>query len=510
MMKQALQLRIGQQLTMTPQLQQAIRLLQLPVVELNAELQQALAENVMLEAEEAADTDFERLDIADGRDPVTDGSDDYPGDYGSDRLGAGQADGGDDASGDELPAADATFSDVATGDGGDPGDAGPWADLPAGGNGPGGDGNRPEPADTSHDSLRDHLLWQLELEDFSPREIPLGQALIDALNEAGYLTEPLDAVLATLDPAAGYTLAELEAALGKVQALDPAGIAARNLGECIALQLRLLAADTPALDLALRIAAEALDLVAAGELSMLRRRFGADEPEIEAALRLVRNCHPKPGLSVQTAITEYVIPDVYVRKRDGRWSVDVNRGLAPRLRVNQAYADMVRGDGDHAVLRNQLQEARWLVRSLEIRNETLLKVATCIVERQAAFLDHGDESMRPMVLRDVAEAVQMHESTISRVTSSKYMHTPRGVFEFRHFFSSQVTGDDGSEQSSTAIRARIRKLVAQENPARPLSDSALADLLGKEGIQVARRTVAKYREALGIEPSSERRRRPAR
>jgi RNA polymerase sigma-54 factor len=510
MMKQALQLRIGQQLTMTPQLQQAIRLLQLPVVELNAELQQALAENVMLEAEEAPDTDFERLDIADGRDPVTDGSDDYPTDYGSDRLGAGQADGGDDASGDELPAADATFSDVATGDGGDPGDAGPWSDLPAGGNGPGGDGSRPEPADTSHDSLRDHLLWQLELEDFTPREIPLGQALIDALNEAGYLTEPLDAVLATLDPAAGYTLAELEAALGKVQALDPAGIAARSLGECIALQLRLLAADTPALDLALRIAAEALDLVAAGELSMLRRRFGADETEIEAALRLVRNCHPKPGLSVQTAITEYVIPDVYVRKRDGRWSVDINRGLAPRLRVNQAYADMVRGDGDHAVLRNQLQEARWLVRSLEIRNETLLKVATCIVERQAAFLDHGDESMRPMVLRDVAEAVAMHESTISRVTSSKYMHTPRGVFEFRHFFSSQVTGDDGSEQSSTAIRARIRKLVAQENPARPLSDSALADLLGKEGIQVARRTVAKYREALGIEPSSERRRRPTR
>jgi RNA polymerase sigma-54 factor len=213
---------------------------------------------------------------------------------------------------------------------------------------------------------------------------------------------------------------------------------------------------------------------------------------------------------VQPAVTEYVIPDVYVRKRDGRWVVDINRSLAPRLKVNQAYADLVRGDGDHAVLRNQLQEARWLVRSLEIRNETLMKVAMCIVERQSAFLDHGDEAMRPMVLRDVAEAVQMHESTISRVTSSKYMHTPRGVFEFRHFFSSQVTGDDGSEQSSTAIRARIRKLVAAEDPARPLSDSAIADLLGKEGIQVARRTVAKYREALGIEPSSERRRRPAR
>jgi RNA polymerase sigma-54 factor len=502
MMKPALQLRLSQQLTMTPQLQQAIRLLQLPVVELNAQLQQALADNVMLEADEAPGLGEEPLGIADGRDPVSDSADDG-GDYGL----AADGDGDTSGSSDEGPAADATFSDVVAADGSD---TGLWNELPAAAGSGSGSGDRPEPADTSRDSLRDHLLWQLELEDFSPRELPLGQALIDTVNEAGYLTEPLEAILATLEPAAGYTLAELEAVLAKVQALDPAGVCARNLGECVALQLRQLDPATPGLALALDIATQALDLVAEQELAMLRRRFGVSEDDLNAALRLVRGCHPKPGFVVESGGTEYVIPDVYVRKRDGRWVVEVNRSLAPRLRVNQAYADLVRGDADHAVLRNQLQEARWLVRSLEIRNETLLKVALCIVERQTGFLEHGDEAMKPMVLRDVAEAVQMHESTISRVASSKYMHTPRGVFEFRHFFSSQVAGDDGAGESSTAVRAKIRRLLAQEDPARPLSDSAIADLLGKEGIQVARRTVAKYREAMGIEPSSERRRRPAR
>jgi RNA polymerase sigma-54 factor len=504
MMKPALQLRLSQQLTMTPQLQQAIRLLQLPLVELNAQLQQALAENVMLEAEESGGFGEEPLGIADGRDPVSDPqSDPLPAGFGDDGAGSGLVGDGDaPGDGDDAPAADASFSDVVAGDGGD---NGLWNELPSGGSGGAGDGTRPEPPDTSRDSLRDHLLWQLELEHFAPREIPLGQAIIDAINEAGYLAEPLEVVLATVDPGAGYTLAEAEATLARIQALDPAGVGARNLGECVALQLRQLDPATPGLALAVAIATEALDLVAEGELAILRRRFGVTEADLDAALRLVRTCHPKPGLAVQPSNTEYVIPDVYVRKRDGRWVVEV-----PRLRVNQAYADLVRGDGEHTVLRNQLQEARWLVRSLEIRNETLLKVALCIVERQAAFLEHGDEAMRPMVLRDVAEAVQMHESTISRVTSSKYMHTPRGVFEFRHFFSSHVAGEDGAGESSTAVRAKIRRLVAQEDAARPLSDSAIADLLAKEGIQVARRTVAKYREALGIEPSSERRRRPAR
>lgn len=459
-MKPALQLRLSPQLTMTPQLQQAIRLLQLPVAELSAQLQQALADNVMLEQVEPAEQRPEPVDNV-----------------------------------------------IASEDGAEPR---PWSELPSGGGSWSGDDTRPEQPDNTHESLRDHLLWQLEMEHFSPREIPLGQAIVDAINESGYLTEPLDTILATIDPAADATLADLEATLVKIQALDPVGVGARDLAECIRLQLLQLDPAVPGRELALQIAARGLELVASQDYALLRRQLGAAEDDLAAALALVKACHPKPGLAVQPTTTEYIIPDVFVRRRDGRWVVDINRSIAPRLKVNQVYADLVRGDGDHLVLRNQLQEARWLVRSLEIRHETLMKVAMCIVERQTAFLEQGEEAMRPMVLRDVAEAVAMHESTISRVTANKYMHTPRGVFEFRHFFSSQVSGDDGSEQSSTAVRAKIRRLVGQEDPARPLSDSQLADLLAKEGIQVARRTVAKYRELMGIEPSSERKRRPGR
>jgi RNA polymerase sigma-54 factor len=271
--------------------------------------------------------------------------------------------------------------------------------------------------------------------------------------------------------------------------------------------LRQLDPTVPNRELALTIADQYLDLVAEQQHAMLRRKLGVSDDDLAEALALVRACHPRPGTAVQSSAAEYVVPDVFVRKVDGKWIVEVNHSMAPRLRVNQAYAQMLRGNGEHGALRSQLQEARWLVRSLEIRHETLLKVARCIVERQKEFLEHGEEFMKPMILRDIAEIVQMHESTISRVTSNKYMHTPRGVFELRYFFSSQLSGDDGAEQSSTAIRAKIRKLIAQENADEPLSDSRIAELLHGEGITVARRTVAKYREALKIAPSSERRRR---
>jgi RNA polymerase sigma-54 factor len=350
-------------------------------------------------------------------------------------------------------------------------------------------------------------MWQLETEHFSPREFSIGEALIDAIDDAGYLGESLPAILDMLDPAEGYVLAEIEQTLAKIQALDPAGIGARDLGECLRLQLGQLDPAVPGRDLALAITQDSLDLVAEQQYAILRRRLSVSEEDLDAALALIRHCNPKPGLAIHPAPADYIVPDVYVRKRQGRWQVDLNRAVTPRLKVNQEYANLVRGDSAHTVLRNQLQEARWLVRSLEIRDDTMLKVATCIVERQAEFLDRGDEAMRPMVLKDVAEVVGMHESTISRVTTNKYMYTPRGIFEFRHFFSSQVTGDDGSEQSSTAIRARIRRLISQEDPASPLSDSQLAELLATENIKVARRTVAKYREAMQIEPSSERKRR---
>jgi RNA polymerase sigma-54 factor len=493
MLKPSLQLRVGQQLTMTPQLQQAIRLLQLPILELNAQLQEILDTNVMLEVEESAERE---ADIPGPVEPVEFEA------FGSERAEAKPEDGGDfeydpDESGilpDDAPDS-SLWNEVSA-----PGRGDPWSD----------DDRQAEIADESGQSLRDHLLWQLEMEHFTPREALIGEALIDYVNDDGYLTETTDSILAMLPAGAGFTLAEVEQALAKVQALDPPGVAARDLRECIALQLRQLDPATPGLALAMTVAESHLDLVAEQELAMLRRKLGASDAELEAALALVRTCNPRPGAAIQATRPEYVVPDVFVRKHDGKWVVEVNRSLAPRLRVNQAYAQMLRGNSEHSVLRTQLQEARWLVRSLEIRNDTLLKVANCIVARQADFFEHGEERMKPMILKDVAEAVEMHESTISRVTSGKYMHTPRGVFELRYFFSSQVTGEDGTEQSSTAIRARIRKLIGQESPDSPLSDSRIAELLEADGINVARRTVAKYREAMKIAPSSERKRRTAR
>jgi RNA polymerase sigma-54 factor len=288
------------------------------------------------------------------------------------------------------------------------------------------------------------------------------------------------------------------------------GIGARSLAECVVLQLRQLDRDTPALELAIELAEKHLDLVASRAYGELRRALRASEEDLQDAMALVKGCNPKPGLAVSSARAEYVIPDVFVRKVDNRWQVEISSTGVPRLSVNQTYAKLLRGSGDHAVLRSQLQEARWLIRSLEIRNETLLKVATCIVSRQTEFLDMGDEAMKPMVLKDVAEEIGMHESTISRVTTNKYMHTPRGVFEFKYFFSSHLSSDHGEDQSSTSVRAKIRKLIGAENPKKPLSDSKIAKLLAEDGIKVARRTVAKYREAMNIASSSDRRERPAR
>ncbi len=460
-MKLSLQLKLGQQLTMTPQLQQAIRLLQLPVLELSAQIQQALAENVMLESEDP--------------EPAVP----------------------------ELEEAPVVASE--------PEESGLWTDLPSsGGDAWSDDSRRPELADRSDESLHEHLLWQLEMEHFSPREVVIGQALVDAIDDDGYLTEPLEVIQQSLRGEANFGLEEIEQTLAKLQTLDPAGVGARDIGECIRIQLGQFDGTVPGRDLALRIAADYLDLLAEHQYSQLRRRLGVSDEALDEALALVRSCHPRPGSAIASGRTEYIIPDVYVRKQDGRWIVEVNRSIAPRLKVNQTYAEMLRGNGQHANLRTQLQEARWLVRSLEIRHDTLLKVAMCIVERQVDFLEKGEEAMKPMILRDIAEVVNMHESTISRVTANKYMHTPRGVFEFRYFFSSQLAATDGTEQSSTAIRAKIRRLIGQENPQKPLSDSKIVALLAEEGTRIARRTVAKYREAMKIAPSSERRERPTR
>src|SRR5437588_625157 len=382
MLKPSLQLKLGQQLTMTPQLQQAIRLLQLPALELQAHIRELLETNVMLEPTEEAESTgtFEvQVTAAEHSQPA------------------------ERAAESRVEVLEESWSEHGAG----PAET-PWS---------GDDEERQqEYADASGQSLQDHLLWQLEL------------------------------------------------------------------------------------------ARAHLELLAGREFTLLRRELRVSEEELAAALALVRSCHPHPGAIVSAGAPEYVVPDVFVRRTEHGWGVEINAATLPRVRLNQSYASLIGRNASHATMRAQLQEARWLLKSLEIRHETLMKVARSIVGRQTAFLEHGEEHMRPMILKDIAEAVGMHESTISRVTSGKYMHTPRGVFELRYFFSSQVEGADGAGTSSTAIRAKIRKLVKDEDPEAPLSDGRIAELLSAEGIPVARRTVAKYREAMSIAASNEGRR----
>jgi len=471
MLKPSLQLKLGQQLTMTPQLQQAIRLLQLPALELQAHIRELLETNVMLEQEEAEATGTFEVIVTAAEQPKA--------------------------------AERAAESTVEVLDGGwGEHTAGP-ADTPWSGDD---DERQQEYADASGESLQDHLLWQLELARLEPRELAIARAIVDAVSDDGYLTESLEEIGQTLRPELECSSDEIASVLERVQVLDPAGVGARSVGECIELQLRQLDPSTPGFETALRIARHHLELVAERELSLLRRELRATEEEIASALALVRSCHPRPGATVSAGSAEYVVPDVFVRRTEHGWGVEINPATLPRVRLNQGYASLIGRNASHASMRAQLQEARWLLKSLEIRHETLMKVARSIVERQTAFLEHGEEHMRPMILKDIAEAVTMHESTISRVTSGKYMHTPRGVFELRYFFSSQVEGADGSGTSSTAIRAKIRKLVKDEDPEAPLSDGRIAEILSTEGIPVARRTVAKYREAMGIAASNERRR----
>jgi len=463
MAKLSLQLKLGQQMTMTPQLQQAIRLLQMPVLELNDQLVEALESNVMLEQEDLPENQQQKES-----ETVIDG---------------GEAEQSD------------------------------WENLYSTGSGSSnwtGDEQQFDPPDTENQTLREHLLWQLEMDHFSPRELAIGNAIVECIDEDGYLTETLENILKSLPAAAKFTSDEIETTLQQVQELDPLGVGARSPGECIAIQLRALESSEPCRDVAIDIALNNLDMVAQQDYGNLRRQLSVSDSELDIALALIRSCHPHPGSAIQSNTAQYVVPDVYVHKQDEKWVVEVNRSVTPRIYVNQAYADLLRGDSSNSALQTQLQEAKWLVRSLEIRNDTLTRVAMSIVERQLDFLEGGEELMKPMVLRDIAEKLEMHESTISRVSSSKYMHTPRGVFEFRYFFSSHLSTDDGGEQSSTAIRAKIKRLIGEENPAKPFSDNKITMLLANAGIQVARRTVAKYRESMKILPSSERRERPAR
>ncbi|MFH0351435.1 MAG: RNA polymerase factor sigma-54 [Chromatiales bacterium] len=488
-MKQALQLRLGQSLIMTPQLQQAIRLLQLSTVELSLEVQQALESNMMLEAVED--------EHEDGYGSVTSPeAESLP--YAETPKAASEV---EDVAGaaiaqdipEELPV-DSAWDDVYD------------TSMPQAVSGDYA-GSEIENQRAAGESLKDHLLWQTNLSSITDMDKAIAYAIADALDDDGFLTTSLDELRQSLNQDQ-VELDEIEAVLHWVQRLDPPGVAARSLQECLAIQLSQQDGGNPWLEQARHLVEKHFDLLAERDYVRLARRMKLSREELQQVVALIQTMNPRPGAHLRDARVEYIVPDVHVRKKTGAWQVELNAEVIPHLRVNPYYASMVRradNSQDNTSLRTHLQEARWFIKSLQSRSQTLLRVATAIVERQRAFLEHGDVAMKPLVLHDIAEVLGMHESTISRVTTRKYMHTPRGIYELKYFFSSHLSTSAGGECSSTAIRAVIKKLIAAENSLKPLSDSKLAAVLSVQGINVARRTVAKYREAMAIPPSNERR-----
>jgi RNA polymerase sigma-54 factor len=489
-MKNALQLRLSQHLALTPQLQQSIRLLQLSTLELNQEIEQALADNPLLERDDDPLATAFRI-TADGaivsRTAQANGTE-VPGEVGADRP-----EGINDEPRDAADEHDGLHDWGAGGRGerASDDDEGPlsWASV--------------------QPNLADHLRTQLAVTTASARDRALVELLIEALDEDGYLATPLPELLALCPPEAGVELDELTAALALLQSFDPPGVGARSAAECLAIQLdaMLREPDPPApaatLALAKRIVSEHLPLLAARDYAKLRKLLETDDDALREAHALIRRLNPHPGVGFATAGPDYVVPDVYVRRVRNRWVAQLNPEVMPRLRVNQSYAAIVKrekGSEGQTPWSARLQEARWLIRNIQQRFETILRVAQAIVDRQQNFFTHGEIAMRPLVLREIADTVGLHESTISRVTSNKYMATPFGVFELKYFFGSHVATETGGAASSTAIRALIKQLIGAEDPKNPLSDSRLAELLGEQGIVVARRTVAKYREALKIAP----------
>lgn len=479
-MKPTLQLRLGQQLTMTPQLQQAIRLLQLSTLELQQEIQEAIESNPLLEVEE--------------NEPSGDESS-YDNDTSS-QLETSEAMAQNDIP-DDLPT-DSTWDDTFTTNAG----------TSSSGVGSGGEDSDYIYQGETSANLQDHLIWQMELTPFSETDRAIALAIIDAIDESGYLTVSSEDILESVaSENLDVELDEVEAVLKRLQHFDPLGVGARSAQECMLIQLNQIAPDTPWLDEAISIIKEHMDLLANRDYRTLSRKTKLKEEELREVMRLIHTLEPRPGNAVVELDAQYIVPDVSVQKKAGRWVVELNPDSMPKIRVNDqyaAFAKQTRNSDDSQFIRSHLQEAKWFIKSLESRNETLMKVANCIVQHQVAFFEYGDEAMKPMVLNDVAEAVEMHESTISRVTTQKFMHTPRGIFELKYFFSSHVATESGGECSSTAIRALIKKLVAAETPAKPLSDSKITQLLADQGIKVARRTIAKYRESLNIPPSNQR------
>ncbi|QRN04579.1 RNA polymerase factor sigma-54 [Legionella sp. MW5194] len=458
-MKPSLQLSISQQLTLTPQLQQAIRLLQLSTVDLQQEIQQIVESNPMLEATPHEEKDEPNPEQNKPQDEFMD------------------------------------FQ---------------WSQLYSNTNKR---ASFDEP-DFNYDNLyctttnlQDHLRWQLDLTPMSDVDRVIATAIIDAVDDDGFLTVPVDELHASLNSEhCPIEIEEIIAVKHRIQQFDPVGCAANSLAETLLVQLQQLEEEEE-VALAKRILRNDIELLGQHNYRQLMKNYQVNESTLDKVLQIIQSLNPKPGSLINQATTEYIIPDITVKKIDGVWQAFLNNNTLPRLSINNHYAALIQradNSADNQFLKNNLQEARWFLKSVQSRQETLLKVASCIVKYQQDFLELGDEAMKPLILNDVAQALDMHESTISRVTTQKFMHTPRGVFELKYFFSSHVATANGGECSSTAIRAVIKKLIAAENRKKPLSDSKIAQLIGEQGIHVARRTVAKYREAMGIAPSNER------
>ena len=479
-MKQSLNLRLGQQLTMTPQLQQAIKLLQMSTLDLQQEIQQALESNIMLEITDDEGGPREGILASEKKLENTD---------------TFTSEGSQTNIPDELPV-DSSWDDIYEN-----------SAAPVSGNT---DTVEFESQRTNSSTLLDHLLWQLELTPFSERDHAIAMAVIDSVNEDGYLSSsPTDIYEGLQNQFVDLDFDEVNAVLHRVQQFDPAGVAAIDLSDCLRLQLLQLPDSTAYRREALLVVTRYLKLLATHEQAKLLKKLDVSERELTDIVSLIRTLDPKPGAQIQESDSEYVIPDVYVTKHNDQWVVNLNPDIAPKLRINPFYSTLIkRADNskDNVCMKDHLQEAKWFIKNLHNRNDTLLRVARSIVEKQTAFLDHGSIAMKPMVLRDIAEELKLHESTISRVTTHKFMHTPNGIIEFKYFFSSHVSTKDGGECSSTAIRSFIKELIDNENQGRPLSDSKIADFLQAKGINVARRTIAKYREAMLISSSSQRKR----
>jgi RNA polymerase sigma-54 factor len=479
-MKHSLQLKLSQHLTLTPQLQQSIRLLQLSTVELNQELERYLLENPLLE----------RADLAAPEEGET----------------AAPAPNGAASESGEAPSAEEgreeppSYSE----------DHAQFSEEPFGaGGGRRDDEERDDFTQfaAAEPTLQEHLLQQLSLTGLTQRDKRIAAMLVAHLDEDGYLKPELEELReATMAAIPDVEIEDLQIALKHVHHLEPTGVGARDLAECLELQLRAMPESTPRRDAAIELVTKHLDVLAARDFNRLKRLLGVDEDELRDIRSLVLTLDPKPGRAFGQGDVRYIVPDVVVRKAGGRWTAALNRDAMPRLRINKMYADILQASrengGKH--LAGQLQEARWLIKNVQQRFDTILRVSQAIVERQRHFLEHGEVAMRPLVLREIASTLGLHESTISRVTTQKYMATPRGTFELKYFFGSHVATEAGGAASSTAIRALIKQLVAAEDTRAPLSDARISQILGEQGIVVARRTIAKYRESLQIPPVNQR------